>query len=146
MAALPLVPFLCLGGALAADEPDALLPPTLRIERLDNGLTVVAAPAPTPGIVAVQTWMDVGARDEVEAGMTGFAHFFEHLMFHGSEALPRDAREARLLALAVDENAWTDEDRTVYVSRAPAASLDALLEVEADRFADLSLTRRLFVR
>jgi zinc protease len=139
MAALPLIPILCLGGALAADETP-LLPPSLRIERLGNGLTVVAAPAPTPGLVAVQTWMDVGARDEVEPGMTGFAHFFEHLMFHGSEALPRDVREKQLLALAVDENAWTDEDRTVYVSRAPAASLGPLLKVEADRFADLSLT------
>lgn len=139
MAALPLVPILCLGGALAADEVP-LLPSSLRIERLENGLTIVASPAPTPGLVAVQTWMDVGARDEVEPGMTGFAHFFEHLMFHGSEALPRDAREKRLLSLAVDENAWTDEDRTVYVARAPAASLGALLEVEADRFSDLSLT------
>ena len=139
MVALPLIPLLSLGGALAADDPP-LLPASLRVERLENGLTVVAAPAPTPGLVAVQTWMDVGARDEVAAGMTGFAHFFEHLMFHGSEALPRDARARRLLALAVDENAWTDEDRTVYVSRAPAASLPALLEVEADRFAGLSLT------
>jgi len=84
--------------------------------------------------------MEVGARDEVEPGMTGFAHFFEHLMFHGSESIPRDAREARLLALAVDENAWTDTDRTVYVARAPAGSLEALLELEADRFAALSLT------
>lgn len=132
---------------LAADPPPerqvlapVVLPSTLRVRRLDNGVTVVAVPAPTPGIVAVQTWMDVGSRDEVEEGMTGFAHFFEHLMFHGSEALPRDAREARLLSLAVDENAWTSTDHTVYVARAPAASLPALLAVEADRFMALSLT------
>jgi zinc protease len=118
----------------------AVLPASLRVRRLDNGVTVVAVPAPTPGIVAVQTWMDVGSRDEVEAGMTGFAHFFEHLMFHGSQALPRDAREARLLSLAVDENAWTSSDHTVYVARAPTASLPELLEIEADRFMGLSLT------
>ncbi|MEC8425784.1 MAG: pitrilysin family protein, partial [Myxococcota bacterium] len=134
-----LVPMWFLAGASAAPE-GAVLPADMRIERLDNGLTVVAAPAPTPGLVAVQTWMDVGARDEVEAGMTGFAHFFEHLMFHGSESLPREAREKRLLELAVDENAWTDEDRTVYIARAPSASLRELLAVEADRFQALALT------
>jgi zinc protease len=124
----------------AASLPHAILPGSMRIARLDNGLTVIAVPAPTPGIVAVQTWMDVGSRDEVQPGMTGFAHFFEHLMFHGSERLPGDLREARLLELAVDENAWTSEDHTVYVSRAPKASLAKLLEIDIDRFAHLSLT------
>jgi len=140
MAALPLVSMLGLVGSAAAAGSDRLLPSTMRVAQLENGLTVVALPVETPGLVAVQTWMGVGARDEVEQGMTGFAHFFEHLMFHGSEAIPREARETRLLALAVDENAWTDADRTVYVARAPAGSLNALLELEADRFAALSLT------
>lgn len=134
-----LVPLWSLSSAHAVPD-GAFLPPSMRIERLGNGLTVVAAPVPTPGLVAVQTWMDVGARDEVEVGMTGFAHFFEHLMFHGSEALPREAREKRLLELAVDENAWTDADRTVYIARAPSASLPELLAVEADRFQALALT------
>ena len=44
------------------------------------------------------------------------------------------------IALSADENAWTDMDRTVYVAQAPVASLEALLELEADRFASLSLT------
>ena len=119
--------------------PPALLHADMRIERLDNGLLVVILPLDTPGLVAVQTWMDIGARDEVVPGTTGYAHFFEHLMFHGSQSLPAEVRERRLLELGVDENAWTSEDNTVYHALAPASSLPDLLAIDADRFAHLHL-------
>ena len=122
-----------------ANPAPPLLPPTTRVERLDNGLAVVVVPLETQGLVSVQTWMDVGARDELAPGTTGYAHFFEHLMFEGSRALPREPRQQRLLALAVDENAWTSEDFTVYHSLAPARSLGELLDLEGDRFARLHL-------
>jgi len=136
-----LVPLLWAAAAptARADEAPRLLPADTRIEQLDNGLTVVVVPLETEGLVSVQTWMDVGARDELVPGTTGYAHFFEHLMFEGSRALPREPRQQRLLALAVDENAWTSEDFTVYHSLAPAGSLGALLDLEGDRFARLHL-------
>ena len=126
-----------LAAPALAEAP--LLPADTVVETLDNGLSVVLVPLDTPGLVSVQTWMDVGARDEVVPGTTGYAHFFEHLMFEGSARLPREPRQQRLLELAVDENAWTSEDFTVYHSLAPAGSLFDLLDVEADRFARLQL-------
>jgi zinc protease len=109
------------------------------LEKLENGLTVVLLPLPGSGLVAVQTWMDVGSRDEVQAGQTGYAHFFEHLMFHGSRALPAEAREARLLSLGADENAWTSKDFTCYHLLVDADGLEEVLTIEADRFQGLHL-------
>ena len=79
---------------------------------LDNGLRVIAMRDPTPGLVAVQTWISVGSGDEVTPGSSGYAHFFEHLMFHGTPTWSGPAREARLVALGVEENAWTSQDET----------------------------------
>ncbi len=111
------------------------------VSGLPNGLSLVVVPTvSTPDLVAWQLWMDVGSGDEVQAGRTGFAHFFEHLMFHGSQAIPGDAREAELLRLAVEENAWTWLDDTVYHAVLPASSLERYAELEADRFTSLHLT------
>lgn len=128
---------LCTGVSVATAAP--VLPPETAVKTLDNGVLAIAVPLETPGIAAVQIWMDVGARNETVSGTTGYAHFFEHLMFHGSRKVPRADRERRLLELAVVDNAWTSEDHTVYVSLGPAGSVPALLELEADRFQNLIL-------
>lgn len=117
-----------------------VLPAATDWRTLPNGLRVVVVPLDTPGIVAVQTWVGVGSGDEVQPGTTGFAHFFEHLMFHGTPTLPRRAREDRLEELGVAENAFTSRDDTVFHLLGPTESLDAMLEEEADRFAHLALT------
>lgn len=116
-----------------------VLPLELAVDRLANGLTVVVVPVAVPSLVAVQTWMAVGSRQEVVRGTTGYAHFFEHLMFHGSRELPGDKRAAMLLSLGVDENAWTSSDRTCYHLQAPADALAQLLWIESDRFKNLEL-------
>jgi zinc protease len=108
--------------------------------QLDNGLSVRAVPMPSPGVVSVATWMKVGSRDEVDAGRTGFAHFFEHLMFYGTERTTREQRERAILAMGIDDNAWTWCDETVYTSLVPTAQLDEFLALEADRFQHLALT------
>src|SRR4051812_10643979 len=54
-------------------------------QTLDNGMKVVAIPYDSPGTVAYYVVMRTGSRDEVEAGHSGFAHFFEHMMFRGTE-------------------------------------------------------------
>jgi zinc protease len=108
---------------------------------LENGLEVYVIPmgATSEGVVALATWMEVGSRDEVEPGSTGFAHFFEHLMFHGTPTWPAEKREQRLLALGLQENAWTWLDETVYHAVLPVGALEELVEIEADRFRNLSL-------
>lgn len=128
-----------LTGAAAA-APEGLLPPEVRVETLDNGLQVVVLPLPGFELVALQTWVRAGSGRELRAGETGYAHFFEHLMFHGTQTVPREEREQRLVRLGVTENAWTSADATVYHLLARADRLPALLELESDRFAHLSLT------
>ena len=52
---------------------------------LENGLTVMSVPFDSPGIIAYYTIVRTGSRNEVEQGLSGFAHFFEHMMFRGTE-------------------------------------------------------------
>ncbi len=52
---------------------------------LDNGLRVIVVPTDYPDIVTIQIPVQTGSRNEVEPGKTGFAHFFEHMMFRGTE-------------------------------------------------------------
>ena len=127
------------GPAVAQAEPSDLFPTDGVVETLDNGLQLVLLPVDTPGIASIETWMRVGSGEEAVSGLTGFAHFFEHLMFHGSETLPKEAREDKLLELSVTENAWTSQDATVYHLVLPATNLQAALTVESDRFRNLTL-------
>jgi zinc protease len=69
---------------------------------LHNGLRVLVLPTSDTGVVSVQTWINVGSGAEIEPGTTGYAHFFEHLMFHGTPTLGRVAREQRLVEMGVE--------------------------------------------
>ncbi len=118
-----------------------VLPYPVNSATLDNGLQVHVVPMRSaPGVVAVYTWMAVGSRDEVDVGRTGFAHFFEHLMFFDTETVDREERERRMLRMGVEGNAWTWLDETVYHGVLPSKHLEAYLELEADRLQNLALT------
>ncbi|MEQ1568208.1 MAG: pitrilysin family protein [Myxococcota bacterium] len=126
-------------AARAAAAP-VTFPYPVHERTLDNGLRVYVVPMDaSPGVVGFSTWMSVGSRDEVEPGRTGFAHFFEHLMFHGTPTVSADQRDRQLLRLGAEDNAWTWFDETVYHTAIPAASLPALAALEADRFQHLKL-------
>lgn len=58
--------------------------------------------------------VQAGSRNEVEEGRSGFAHFFEHMMFRGTPAFPPERYEAVLQETGASSNAYTDDDRTVY--------------------------------
>ena len=120
--------------ALSA-EPDL----TIEYERyqLDNGLDVILHVDPTSPQVVVNTWYDVGAKDEVE-GRTGFAHLFEHLMFMGTERLPDDGFDVAMERHGGWNNAWTSEDATDYYDVGPSHLAELLLWMEADRLDGLS--------
>lgn len=117
-----------------------VFPYEVHTHKLDNGMQVVVVPMNAPGVVSYATWMAVGSRDEVDAGRTGFAHFFEHLMFLGTPSLDAAGREKAMLRMAADDNAWTWFDETVYHVTLPAEHLAPLLAIEADRFMHLTLT------
>lgn len=128
-----------LGAALGSDDGPPFLQ-SIQRRTLDNGLEAVVVQMPTPGVAAVVTWMAVGSRDEIDEGRTGFAHFFEHLMFLGTPTWSGDAREGALLERAADDNAWTWWDDTVYHLVVPSQHVPFVLELEADRFQHLQLT------
>ncbi|MCY1015911.1 M16 family metallopeptidase [Pyxidicoccus sp. MSG2] len=143
---LPLL-LLLLGTALPAaaqSGPTASFPYTLNTEKLPNGLTVVRVPYPSQGIIAYVTVVRVGSRNEVEPGKTGFAHFFEHMMFKGTKTHPEGSREKVMGTFGYDDNAFTMDDITVYYSYGPTAGLPQLIELEADRFRNLEYAEPAF--
>ncbi len=115
-----------------------------RVRRLANGLQVISVRWPSPGIVAYYTLVRVGSRDEVEAGHSGFAHFFEHMMFRGTERFPQEAYSAALTSVGADNNAFTTNDYTCYTIVGPTGALPTFVELEADRFQHLSYTEQVF--
>jgi zinc protease len=130
--------------AVAAAPGKSALPFQLKTSTLKNGLTVVRVPYASPGLIAYYSVVRVGSRNEVEAGHTGFAHFFEHVMFKGTKAWPEGARERLLGKLGFAENAYTSDDVTVYHLNGPSSALDQLIEVEADRFKNLEFSEQTF--
>jgi zinc protease len=81
--------------------------------------------------------VQVGSRNEIEPGKSGFAHFFEHMMFRGSENYTSEQRDAILKKAGADANAYTSDDRTVYHEVFAKEDLDQIMKMEADRFMRL---------
>jgi zinc protease len=107
---------------------------------LDNGLKVVVVPFDSPGLVAYWTVVRAGSRNEIEPGKSGFAHFFEHMMFRGTETYPKEKYNAILKELGADHNAFTTDDYTAYHLLAPATGLETIMTIESDRFKNLKYT------
>ncbi|HEX4406928.1 MAG TPA: pitrilysin family protein [Polyangia bacterium] len=105
---------------------------------LANGLRVFVVSYDSPGLVAYYSIVRTGSRNEVEPGKSGFAHFFEHMMFHGTETFPQDKYNAEIKAMGADSNAFTSDDLTVYHILAGKAALPKIVEIESDRFQHLS--------
>lgn len=106
---------------------------------LDNGLQVVVIPDHRAPVVTHMIWYKVGAADE-PAGMSGVAHFLEHLMFKGTKANPDGAFSQRVAAIGGVENAFTSNDYTAYFQRVAKEHLGEMMALEADRMENLVLT------
>lgn len=117
-----------------------LFPYNYSIDDLPNGLRLVTAPTDYPNLVALYIVVQTGSRNEVEAGKTGFAHFFEHMMFRGSENYTSEQRDAILKRAGAEPNAYTSDDRTVYHETFSKEDLDEVMKLEADRFLRLKYT------
>ena len=100
--------------------------------QLANGLRVLLAPDRGAGVVGVAVHYDVGFRSEPE-GRTGFAHLFEHLMFQGSESLPKLEHFRLVQSSGGVFNGSTHTDYTDYFEVVPAGALERGLFLEADR-------------
>ena len=111
---------------------------------LDNGLRVIVVPTDYPGIVSIQIPVQTGSRNEVEPGKSGFAHFFEHMMFRGTEAYPPELYGDVLKKAGADQNAYTTDDYTNYHITFTKDDLEKVIELEADRFQNLKYSEEQF--
>ncbi len=114
------------------------------ISDFDNGLRLVTVPTPHPGVCSVHIVVSVGSRDEVEAGKSGFAHFFEHMMFRGSKNYSAEEQLAAFKRMGAARNAYTTDDYTCYHTTFPRRDLEQVLEIEADRFKHLEYAEDAF--
>lgn len=113
-------------------------------KELANGLRVLIVKTDYPDLVSVQIPVSVGARDENEVGKTGFAHFFEHMMFKGSEKYPQAVYADLFKNAGVDNGAYTTNDYTNYHLDFSKDHLDKVLEIQADHFKNLTYTEAQF--
>ncbi len=113
-------------------------------EVLPNGLTIFVIPMESPGLVAYYSIVRTGSRDEYEPGKSGFAHFFEHMMFRGTEKYPGPVYDSLMTAIGADANAYTTDDYTAYHLNFAKDDLEKVIEVESDRFQNLSYAERDF--
>jgi zinc protease len=131
--------------AKAAAEPAVkAFPFPIELHTLDNGLRVALIPYDSPGLAAYFTLMRVGSRNEVEKGRSGYAHFFEHMMFRGTKTHSSKDYNDTVTRLGLDSNASTDNDLTLYHLYGPAKALPTIIEYEADRFQHLEYDEAAF--
>ena len=104
--------------------------------RLDNGLTVILHEDRSDPLVHVDVTFHVGSGRE-DVGKSGFAHFFEHMMFQGSTNVGDDQHFRIVSESGGTLNGTTSNDRTNYFETAPANQLEKLLWLEADRMGFL---------
>jgi len=115
-----------------------IFPYDYKIERLENGLTVISIPLNNPDIISHYVIVRSGSRNETEPGKSGFAHFFEHMMFKGTKNMPREKYNAFLTKLGAGTNGYTTDDYTCYfVVFAGRENLEEVIRTEADRFINL---------
>jgi len=142
MRSVPLLAAMAFLGATVAGA--GVFPFSYRTHTLANGLKVYLVPLPTDGLVAYYSVVRTGSRDEVEPGHSGFAHFFEHMMFRGTETYPGPVYDRIMTSIGADANAYTTDDWTCYHLNFAKPDLAKVIELEADRFQNLSYAEREF--
>jgi zinc protease len=136
LALLALIAMPALAQESSAPAPLITLP--THTETLANGLKTIVISMPGTGLVSYWSIVRTGSRDEVEPGHTGFAHFFEHMMFRGTERYPADAYNDALTAIGASRNAYTTDDLTAYYLSVAAEDLELVMDLESDRFRNLA--------
>src|SRR5260221_8234938 len=123
----------------------AVRPPRLdyTMTTLPNGLGVVFLEDHSTPIVHLEVWYHVGSKNE-RPGRTGFAHFFEHMMFKGSKNVEAEGHPSYISSVGGQSNAYTNEDATVFWETVPSHYLPLVLWLEADRMASLKIGDKAF--
>jgi zinc protease len=131
-------------AAPAAPAKSDVLPFKAVEKQLPNGLKVIVVPTGFPNLVSVTIPVQTGSRNEFEPGKSGFAHFFEHMMFRGTKAYPPEKYQDIITKAGARQNAYTSDDLTNYYTTFAKQDLETVLKVEADRFQHLDYSEAAF--
>lgn len=110
---------------------------------LNNGLKLIVQEDHRSPVVVSQVWYRAGSIDEVN-GKTGVAHVLEHMMFKGTKKIPAGQFSRLIAAAGGKENAFTGADYTCYFQQLEKSHLPLAFKLEADRMANLNLTKAEF--
>lgn len=136
-------------GPATAQTPAApaslkVAPLKYRQRVLANGLTVFSIENHKSPTTAIQVWYHVGGKDD-PIGRSGFAHLFEHIMFKSTKNQKSENFDRLTEDVGGQNNAFTEEDATVYHETVPSNYLETLLWAEADRMATLAVNEANFI-
>lgn len=127
---LGIVAALGLSGAASASAPQHFT--------LENGLELVVIEDRRAPVATQMLWYRVGAADE-PPGLSGIAHYLEHLLFKATETMAQGEFSATVEANGGRDNAFTSWDYTAYHQRVAADRLELMMQMEADRMVNLRL-------
>lgn len=106
---------------------------------LGNGMQVLVIPDHRAPVATQMLWFRVGAVDD-PPGLSGMAHFFEHMMFRGTKQVPGDGFSQTIAKNGGEDNAFTDHDYTAFYEQIAKDRLPLAMKLEADRLANLDLS------
>src|SRR5215208_736458 len=129
---------LCISGERPRGATGDVLPFKATEHTLANGLKVIVVPTGFPNLVSVQIPVQTGSRNEVEPGKSGFAHFFEHLMFRGTPSNPPERYREIMGKAGARDNASTGDDYTHYYATFAKEHLEEIIALYADMFQHLA--------
>jgi len=132
-----------LAGLASAKEKSGKPLIDIQERTLDNGLTLLMIEDHTAPLISYQVYYQVGSRHE-RPGLTGMAHFFEHMMFRGSNKYGPEEHNDIVKAHGGTLNASTWYDRTNYYENISSEYLELVIHLEAERQANLNITEETF--
>ncbi|HSE40621.1 MAG TPA: pitrilysin family protein, partial [Acidobacteriota bacterium] len=107
----------------------------VRVERLENGLTVMVLEDHAQPLVSTQMLYKAGGRNEC-TGATGLAHYLEHMAFRATKSFPDTQVVSRIYAEGGEWHGYTWIDQTTYFETVPIEDLELILQIQADRMAN----------
>jgi zinc protease len=140
---LPTFEFLVPGVPEGEAPMSNTTPPEIRSLTLDNGLKIIVWPDHDIPNVVMYTFVRAGGRNEYP-GITGVSHFFEHMMFLGTETRAPGEFDTAMEAAGGANNGYTSSDVTVYENWFPRSALETIFELEGDRFQNLAIVPEVF--
>src|SRR5216684_615402 len=126
------------GYALAASAQTKMPQMKFRERTLANGLRVLSVVDKSSPTVAINVWYHVGSKDD-PVQRSGFAHLFEHIMFKSTKNMKAEMMDRLTEDVGGNNNAFTEDDVTVYYEIVPSNYLETLLWAEAERLSGLTV-------